>query len=513
MREAANVVAFQSAIDRHTIRSTSMKPLLIVFPLAACLMTGALVHGAGPARPNIVLIVADDLGYGDLRCYNRESDLATPHLDSLAEKGVRFSQFYAASNVCAPSRRALLTGRYPSRLGEWAEAYRTTPDDTAVNPQDEPCFPLFLKQAGYMNGMFGKWNIGSVNGISTPDAQGFDTWIASHHNASHFGHHNCGSLDFWENGQPAPHYRGTFADDVFVDKAIDFIQHNRDKPFFVYLSLFTPHAPFQDPKDPVEEGRPDLAAYNVKGAPSTGPPSPADRPVLRKMVEHVDQRIGDLLHTLADFGLEENTLVIFTSDNGGERACDNRPLSGYKQQMVEGGIRVPTMIKWPAVCPAGKVSGQAGIAMDLTRTILAAADAERHIPEARELDGMDLTPLLKGKAEAVERSLFWRRREWNQTENFVWAESCIQGNWKYLREFRQAAGYARTQQGTFRADGYLEALFNLKDDITETHNLAEQNPEKLAAMRREFERWRHTTVDRHRHYQIPVADQYGRNPF
>lgn len=496
-----------------------MKVLQLTYKLRfAGLLVGLTLglHAAEPVKPNIVFILADDLGYGDLTCYHPGSDIATPHIDRLAKEGVRFTRFYAASNVCAPSRRGILTGRYPSRLGEWAEAYQTTPEDTVINAKDEPCFPLFLKQAGYVNGMFGKWNIGSVNGVSTPDAQGFEYWIGSHHNTSHFGHRNGGTPDFRENGKPAPQYDGQFADDVFVDKAIGFIKDNRDKPFFVYLALFTPHAPFQDPADPNEAGRPDLAVYNEPGAKSLGPPNPTDRPMVKKMIQHVDQRIGDLLKTLVDLGLEENTLVIFTSDNGGERAGINRPLSGFKQQMLEGGIRVPTIMKWPTKVPAGKISDQSGISMDLTRTILAVAGAEVHVPKGREMDGMDLMPVLTGEVEEFERSFFWRRREWKpgaKGENTVWTESIIKGDWKYIKEFQQAPGYGRAQLEPYNKEGYAELLFNLNQDIAEKKNLAVERPAKLLAMRREFEQWRAKIVDRHRHYRIPVADQYGTKPF
>ena len=163
--------------------------------------------------PNIVLILMDDLGYGDLSCYNPNSGIFTPNIDRLAAEGIRFTQFYATSNICSPSRRALLTGRYQSRLGEWAEAYRGTPTFDAVSGTDEPCFSQYLKKAGYATGSFGKWNIGEVNGVSTPDAQGFDYWIGSFHNHSYFGHkRDNGTDDFWENGELAPQYAGQYSD-------------------------------------------------------------------------------------------------------------------------------------------------------------------------------------------------------------------------------------------------------------------------------------------------------------
>ena len=329
--------------------------------IAVLALAALVVAGAERPRPNVVFILMDDLGYADLSCYNPQSGISTPNIDRLARRGVRFTQFYAASNVCSPSRRALLTGRYPSRLGEWAEAYPSTPGDDAISARNEPCFPLFLKQSGYATGSFGKWNIGSSNGVSTPDAQGFDYWIGSFHNHTYFGHNrNHGLKDFWENGVLAPQYDGRYSDDIFIDKAIEFIKANRHKPLFVYLPLCTPHSPFQDPANPTEG--PELAGWNQKGADrkSDHPPAPQDRPILKKMLEHVDGRIGDLMQTLTDLGLDQNTIVVLTSDNGGTPASLNTPLRGFKHGMLDGGIRVPAIIVWPGVYPEGKVTSQVG---------------------------------------------------------------------------------------------------------------------------------------------------------
>jgi len=465
-------------------------------------------------QPNIIFILADDLGYGDLKCYNKNSDIVTPNIDKLAENGIRFTQMHSASNVCAPSRRAILTGRYPSRLGEWAEAYQTTTDDDVINPKNEPCFPIYLKKAGYTNGMFGKWNIGSKEGVSTPDAQGFDYWIGAHHNTSYFGHKKGGKLDFWENGEPAPQYSGIYADDVFFDKSIEFIKKNRDTPFFIYLGLFTPHSPYQDPANPAEG--PELDYMNKPGVKPIGPPAWADHPVMKKMVEHIDNRIGDLVQTLKNLSLDENTLIVFTSDNGGTPASVNYPLSGFKQGMLEGGIRVPSIVKWPAVYPAGQVSDQASISMDFSKTIIAAAGADKYVPKKRELDGINLSPILSGKKKEKERALFWRRREWHsgaKKYNNVWAEAYIKGDWKYIKEFNEAPLFAKSVKEKQYPEPFIELLFNQKEDVSEKHDLAIQNPEKLAELRKEYERWRKKTVDRHKHYKIIIIDQYGDGEF
>lgn len=486
-------------------------PILLILVLVLSVLDVC----AQKQKPNIIFILADDLGYGDLTCYNQNSDISTPNIDKIAEQGIRFTNFYAASNVCAPSRRAILTGRYPGRLGEWAEAYPTTPDDVAINAENEPCFPLYLKKAGYTNGMFGKWNIGSVGGISTPDAQGFDYWIGSHHNTSYFGHKLRGEVALWENGKPVPQYEGIFADDLFIDKAIHFVKKNRKKPFFVYLALFTPHSPYQDPENPIEG--PELDYMNIKGAKKTsGPPAWSDHPVMTKMIEHVDKRIGDLLNTLEELKLDENTLIVFTSDNGGTPASVNTPLSGYKQGMLEGGIRVPGLVKWPAKYPQGVVSDQAGISMDFSKTIVSAAGADAYIPKERILDGIDLTPILAGEEEKQDRGLYWRRREWKSGErayNKVWAEGYVEGNWKYIKQFNEAPQWAKVRLGKYPPIGYIEMLFNLDEDIAEQTNLATENLDKLAEMRAEYEQWRKSTILRHRNYKMQEHDQYGDGNF
>lgn len=488
-----------------TLRNSILAVLgsLSTFSLAAA--------AAPPSKPNVVLILFDDLGYADLSCYNRESGVSTPNIDRLAAGGVRFTRFYAASNVCSPSRRALLTGRYPSRLGEWAEAYPAPPGAADVSGTNEPVFAQYLKRSGYATGSFGKWNVGEAHGVSTPDAQGFDYWIGSFHNHSYFGHRrDQGVRDFWENGVLAPQYDGRYSDDVFIDKAMDFIRRNHAAPFFVYLPLCTPHAPFQDPDDP-EEGE-NVARWNRPAGPKGHPPQPSDRPMLAKMVRHVDARLGELLGLLSELGIEQNTLVLLTSDNGGTPASINTPLRGFKQGILEGGIRVPAIVRWPGVYPAGKVSDQVGIAMDLTATIVAATGSERFIRPGREFDGIDLTPILTGRKPVMERTLGWRRRNWSLGENgfnTVWAEAYQKGRWKYAREFKETPGYARSITGAYPAAGYVELLFDLDADPGERENLADRNPPKLAELRAEFEAWRWRVVRRDGVFSIPFSDQYA----
>lgn len=499
------------------MRSTEWYYLPLTCAAIACSCTGKLADAKVPStpsvKPNVIFILADDLGYADLNCYNKNSGINTPNIDRLASEGIRFTHFYATSNISSPSRRALLTGRYQSRLGEWAEAYPGTPSRDAVDRINEPCFTQYIKKAGYRTGCFGKWNIGEVNGVSTPDAQGFDYWIGSFHNHSYFGHkRNNGILDFWENGQPAPQYEGQWSDDVFIGKAMDFIRENAKKPFFVYLPLCTPHTPFQDPENPDESG---FTWWNEKGG-TLGQSSPklSERPLLKKMVEHMDTRIGQLLDLLVELNIDKNTIVIFASDNGGTQASLNTPLRGYKQGMLEGGIRIPAVIKWPGVYPAGEVTDQVGIMFDFSRTLVNACGAEKYVRKDHDMDGIDLTPILTGKQEAQARELGWRRRDWNaKTLNNVWAEAYFKGDWKYIREFKETPGYARSilKGQVYPKTGYIELLFNLKNDIGETTDLSQSHPDELIQMREAFERWKAEVVNRTPVYVIPSPDQYVRD--
>jgi arylsulfatase A-like enzyme len=227
----------------------------------------------------------------------------------------------------------------------------------------------------------------------------------------------------------------------------------------------------------------------------------------------VDRRIGDLLGTLTELGLEENTIILFSSDNGGTPASINAPLRGYKQGILDGGIRVPTIAKWPGVYPAGAVSHQVGILTDFSRTIVEAAGAAKYSVPGRPMDGIDLTPILTGFCAEQKRELGWRRREWSLGRggyNNVWAEAYIKGDWKYIREFKEAPTFAKSVDDGYPDTGYLELLYNLADDVHEDRNLAHDAPEKLSELRTAFEDWKAHTVDADNHYRIPFPDQYSR---
>jgi len=466
-----------------------------------CLMA---VFRAQAERPNIIFMLADDLGYGDLSCYNPNSNgeapnntpIRTPALDSMARNGVRLTDFHSAAPLCSPSRRALLSARYASRLGEWAEAYRGCPDGMVASK--EPTIGTWLKQAGYATACYGKWNVGEVKDVSWPGAHGFDDWLIIDHNTGYFQHQNrnkdCQGREmlFGTGGVRVTNLRGKYLTDIWTDKAIEFINANSKKPFFIYLPFAVPHTPLQDPADP-------SLAFDEQPKAA----SPEAREAFVKMVEYLDSRIGKMLGALDERGLTDNTLIMFTSDNGGMRSGNCWPLKQQKQWLEEGGIRVPCLMQWPGKIPNGTVSVQPSIMMDASVTMLAAGDALKHVPSGRKLDGIDLLPILQVKTKPVrDRELGWRRRDWSSNFNSLRQEAYRVGDWKLLRTYKHAGNNLRSAEHT-------DELFNLADDICEAKDLAKAKPEKLAAMQAAFVRWQQEVVEQKPDYLIPVPDQLG----
>jgi arylsulfatase A-like enzyme len=430
--------------------------------LAGIMLSCLHAQGAQPAaskkQPNVILILADDLGYGDVGCYGNR-DIQTPHMNKLAAQGVRCTDGYAAFPVCSPSRAAILTGRYPARIGPAYENYYA--GDTVLDPEKHPTIGQMMKDAGYRTACFGKWNVSNGNRRRANDF-GFDTWVGLHLNHNYYTHklERTGEHDLYKNGEPFDR-EGVWSDTIFADEAIRFIQADSESPFFIYLPFQAPHAPFQDPDVPFD------------------PPGAKDRQTLIKMIERLDLEIGRVLEALDDQKIAENTLVIMTSDNGGAQDVGrNLPLSGAKQMLQEGGIRVPLILRWPGVLPEGKAFSAPVNAMDLTATVAAAGGAKPR-PDT-PFDGVDLLPALTGKAELkADRPLFFRRCK----HQSIRQSAVRQGDWKYLRSYKHLGG------GMFSPDKYTEALYNLKDDIAEENNLAETNPEKLKALRELLEKW------------------------
>jgi arylsulfatase A-like enzyme len=410
---------------------------------------------------NIILILADDLGYGELGCYG-SSDAKTPSMDRLAAEGVRFTDGYSAFPVCSPSRAAILTGRYPHRFGDTYEDYYGGGSPN-LTPEDHPTIGQLLQGVGYETFCFGKWNVSNLERRRANDF-GFDSWVGLHLNHDFYTHRliRGGELDMYKDGEPYPDRVGTWCDTVFADEALKVIEAQNQKPFFIFLPFQAPHTPIQDPDVPMDK------------------PQEKNRPTLIKMIERLDLEVGRVLQALEDQNLADNTLVILTSDNGGEQAvARNLPLGGAKQSLNEGGVRVPYILRWPGVLPEGKVCETPVTAYDLTATIAAAGGAAAY--PGKPFDGVDLIPALNGTEElSSDRPLFFRRRNItvHRGENSIRQSAVRRGDWKYLRTYKPVG-----------SNRYQQALYDLKDDIAEENNLAESNPEMLKTLSELLEQW------------------------
>ncbi|MBL9186235.1 MAG: sulfatase-like hydrolase/transferase [Opitutaceae bacterium] len=404
----------------------------------------ATPSSAQPAArpPNLVVIVADDLGYADVR-FNplHPKEVTTPHLDRLARESVICRQGYVTGNVCSPTRTALMTGRYQQRLGLY-----TAGEAGSGVPMKEPLFPQFLKPAGYTSIQIGKWHLGPTPELS-PALRGFDEV---------FGFLGRGAHDYYDfDDATHPIYRGTtpvkpsgYLTDVWGDEAVAFIDRHKAKPFFLYLAFNAVHAPLQAPAD-------EIAKFN------TGNKS---RDTLLAMGKRMDDAIGKVVAKLKREGVWENTLLFFISDNGGPLAqtANNAPLRGGKHQDYEGGIRVPFLVCWPAQLKAGESQAVVS-ALDILPTALAAAGLAR--PVEKPLDGINLLPVLRGEIAPQPRDLFWC----SGSEDGWWAVRS--GDWKLV------------------GDRGRIGLFDLSQDISEKTDLSKTMPEKVAALTKLHDAW------------------------
>ncbi len=360
---------------------------------------------APPRRPNIVLLLADDLGYGDLASYGCP-DIRTPNIDSIGRRGVRFTQFYSNGAECSPTRTALMTGRYQHRVGglecaigvgnvgRYDDAIWLAQRHELGLPVSETSIARMLKDAGYDTGCFGKWHLGYEEKFSA-SRHGFDEYFGIlGGNADYFTHkEEDGTLTLYHNGKPDD--RKGYTTDLFAGEAIRWLKQRQRNPFFLYVPFTAPHTPIQDPD-----------GFDPKTG--TAPERQGDRRIYAKMVERVDARVGDILAQLRSMGAAENTIVIFMSDNGGDPNGRNDPMRGRKGTVWEGGIRVPCLMAWPGVLPEGKLTSQAGLTMDLAPTLLAATGARA--PAGRKFDGVDLLPVLTGRRQPFPRTVFWRSK-------------------------------------------------------------------------------------------------------
>jgi arylsulfatase A len=430
----------------------------------ALLASSQLAADESPAtRPNIVFILMDDFGYADSGPYGAK-DIRTPSFDRLAREGVRFTDFYANAPVCTPTRCGFITGRWQQRFGlEWAmgfsaDSFRRQGDQWVREPDihglglstSVPTLPKMLQAAGYATGAFGKWHLGYKDEYN-PTRHGFDEYFGE----------LLGHCDYYNHA----YYDGTYAlrdglkpvevegylTDLINQRAVEFVRKHAGKPFFLYVPHLAVHCPFQPPGRPL----PSVTKENMYAG---------DRRTYAAMVERVDDGIGLLLQELEKQGLADNTLIVFSSDNGGERYSDNSPLFHHKSTLWEGGIRVPCIMRWPARLPQGKTTSQVGITMDLSATFAAVAGATP--PPSHAFDGINLLPILAGQEPEQTRTLCWRIDRTGRQQKAV-----RHGPWKFMQ------------------DSNVEMLFDLPSDIGERRDVAFQHPDVLADLKSRLAAW------------------------
>lgn len=437
---------------------------------------GSAAEPAAPARPNVVLILADDLGWRDLGCYGA-GDIRTPHLDRLAREGIRFTQFYANGPECSPTRTALLTGRYPQRVGglecaigiggvgRYDDAIRLAAQGELGLPESEPAIAQRLRRAGYATAISGKWHLGYEEKFS-PSRHGFE----------HAFYCLGGGMDYFHHVEDPPGYtpvlrldgapvkRRGYATDLFATDAVrwlrGFATKDASRPFFLYLPFTAPHAPFQAPD---EEQPAPLPAGSPRWSQGQAPPA-----VYAAMIERMDDAIGRLLAALSDLRLETNTLVIFMSDNGGTASARPTGLRGIKGSTFEGGIRAPCIVRWPGILPAGQEIVHPAVTFDLTASIARAAGIDA--PAGRPFDGIDILGCIRRGEPPPSRALFWRARRGDRT-------------WRAAREssFKLVA---RTD-----GDRTEEFLFDIERDPGENTNLIESDTATAARLRQMLRAW------------------------
>ncbi len=432
-------------------------------------------------KPNIIFILADDLGYGDLGSYGQKK-IKTPHLDRMAAGGMRFTQFYSGSTVCAPSRAALMTGRHTGH------AYIRGNGDIPLRPNDLTVAEI-LKSSGYATAVIGKWGLGTEGTTGRPDRQGFDESFGFLH---HRHAHRQYTDHLWKNVVKFPvSAERDFVNDLFTETSLDFIARNKSRPFFLYLAYTNPHAEIRVPEDSLGEYKgkfPETPFVNLKADqhPSQGYRSQATpHAAFAAMVTRMDRDVGRILEHLKQLGLDEDTIVFFTSDNGPhkEGGADpeffdsNGPLRGIKRDLYDGGIRVPMIVRWPGTIKANRTSEQVWAMWDVLPT--AAAIARARAP--KNVDGISMLPTLQGKRQRDHEYLYWEFFERG------FQQAVRMKNWKAVR----------------LSPGQPLELYDMAKDAGEQENVAGRHPKIVAEMekilagaRTESEKWpaRVTTV-------------------
>lgn len=442
-------------------------PVINLFVSAACFAMLATTTQAAPdsQRPNILILLSDDQGYADLGVQGSK-DIPTPHIDSLAHNGVRFTAGYVSSPMCSPSRAGFITGRSQSRFGHdvnWHPEWPVDPNDTRGLPLIEKTIGDQLKAVGYHTGIIGKWHLGEAPHFH-PNRRGFDEF---------FGFISGGHIYFCDrlrdspplhhyntllerNGEPQPAEAG-YLTTVLGDEAVSFISRNKEKPWLLFASFNAPHTPIQATSELLER---------VKHI------DDESRRTYAAMLIGMDDAVGRILKQLREDGLEERTLIFFLSDNGGtteNNTSSNTPLRGRKGQMWEGGIRVPFLAQWKGVLPAGKTYDRPVSSLDILPTALAAAAATSIA--SQPLDGVDLVPYLSGEKTGDPHEMLY----WRIAERGIWAVRS--GDHKLIKQ------------------GEKTNLYDLSTDLRETRDLDGKVPEMQAKLQKAFDDWQATLAE------------------
>ena len=449
--------------------------------VASCVCwTGMSVVCAGNEtlrRPNVIYILADDLGYTDIACFGSQY-YETPHLDQMAQEGLRMKAAYTCGPNCQPTRAALMSGQYGVRTGiytvgdierfDWRSRPLRPVDNVTEMPLDRFLLPQAFKSANYATAIFGKWHLGD-EGNHHPLKRGFDEGLVT-----------AGKHFEFETVPPQNVPTGKYLADYLTDRAVDFIQRHKAKPFFLYLPHFGVHSPLQAKPELIERFRNKPVAGGHHD------------PTYAAMIFSVDQSVGRIRQTVQELNLAEKTLIIFTSDNGGvggysregiksgRDGTDNAPLRGGKGMLYEGGIRVPFVASWPGVVPAGRESDLPVNSVDLYPTLLDVAGIKP--PQGTLLDGTSYLSVLKGESpEQERRPLYWHFPGYLGSNENTWrttpAGAIRNGDWKLIEFFE---------------DDRRE-LYNLRTDVGEKHNLAASDPEQLKSLTRMLQEWRRET--------------------
>ncbi len=418
---------------------------------AGLALAPAVLGAAAPRAPNIVFLMADDLGFADVSCYGRP-DYRTPNIDRLAEQGLRFMQAYANSAVCSATRTGLITGRYQNRLAVGLEEPLGRRD--VGLPPEHPTLPSLLGKAGYATALVGKWHLGAPPKYG-PLKSGYDHFWGFHGGGLDYFNHTSDTSDLWDDDDRDP--KAGYLTDLIGQHAVGFIDRFADRPFFLSVHFNAPHWPWEGPGDEAESRR--LAAGKSGAILDFDGGS---QKTYAAMVTRMDFQIGQILAALEAHGLAGDTIVIFTSDNGGERYADTWPFTGRKTELLEGGLRIPAIIRWPGHAPTGATSEQVMISMDWLPTLLQAAGGA---PDpAYPPDGISLVEAITTAAPPVPRTLFWRYLNLDQ-------EACRDGDFKYLKIL----------ENTF--------LFNVVEDPLERANLKDRRPEVYQRLVAEWRAW------------------------